>query len=158
MKLKNPMLVVEDMERSKKFYKEVLGLRVLLDFGANITLTGGLCLQTKDSYEEFIEVSKDDIKFGGNDFEIYFEENKAREFDKFIEKLNSMNDIKYVHKVKEHSWGKRVVRIYDPDNHIIEIGEDMKNVCKRFADSGMNNEEIAVRMDVPVKFVNSLLK
>ncbi|WP_294467464.1 VOC family protein [uncultured Anaerofustis sp.] len=158
MKLKNPMLVVEDMERSKKFYKEVLGLRVLLDFGANITLTGGLCLQTKDSYEEFIEVSKDDIKFGGNDFEIYFEENKAGEFDKFIEKLNSMNDIKYVHKVKEHSWGQRVVRIYDPDNHIIEIGEDMKNVCKRFADSGMNNEEIAVRMDVPVKFVNSLLK
>ena len=60
MKLKNPMLVVEDMERSKKFYKEVLGLRVLLDFGANITLTGGLCLQTKDSYEEFIEVSKDE--------------------------------------------------------------------------------------------------
>ncbi|MCR2032823.1 VOC family protein [Anaerofustis stercorihominis] len=158
MKLKNPMLVVEDMERSKKFYKEVLGLRVLLDFGANITLTGGLCLQTKDSYEEFIEVSKDDIKLGGNDFEIYFEENKAGEFDKFIEKLNSMNDIKYVHKVKEHSWGQRVVRIYDPDNHIIEIGEDMKNVCKRFADSGMNNEEIAVRMDVPVKFVNSLLK
>ena len=93
-----------------------------------------------------------------NDFEIYFEENKAGEFDKFIEKLNSMNDIKYVHKVKEHSWGQRVVRIYDPDNHIIEIGEDMKNVCKRFADSGMNNEEIAVRMDVPVKFVNSLLK
>lgn len=158
MKLKNPMLVVEDMERSKKFYKEVLGLRVLLDFGANITLTGGLCLQTKDSYEEFIEVSKNDIKFGGNDFEIYFEENKAGEFDKFIEKLNSMNDIKYVHKVKEHSWGQRVLRIYDPDNHIIEIGEDMKNVCKRFADSGMNNEEIAVRMDVPVKFVNSLLK
>ena len=158
MKLKNPMLVVEDMERSKKFYKEVLGLRVLLDFGANITLTGGLCLQTKDSYEGFIEVSKNDIKFGGNDFEIYFEENKAGEFDKFIEKLNSMNDIKYVHKVKEHSWGQRVVRIYDPDNHIIEIGEDMKNVCKRFADSGMNNEQIAVRMDVPVKFVNSLLK
>lgn len=158
MKLKNPMLVVEDMERSKKFYKKVLGLRVLLDFGANITLTGGLCLQTKDSYEEFIEVSKNDIKFGGNDFEIYFEENKAGEFDKFIEKLNSMNDIKYVHKVKEHSWGQRVLRIYDPDNHIIEIGEDMKNVCKRFADSGMNNEEIAVRMDVPVKFVNSLLK
>lgn len=158
MKFKNPMLVVSDMEKSKKFYKDVLGLRVILDFGANITLTGGLCLQTRESYEEFIEVSNDDIKFAGNDFEIYFEESKVGEFDKFIDKLESMKDIKYVHKLKEHSWGQRVVRIYDPDYHIIEIGEDMKNVCKRFSDSGMNKEEIAVRMDVPVKFVNNLLK
>ena len=48
MKLKNPMIIVTDLENSKKFYKEVLGLRVIMDFGANITLTGGLCLQTKD--------------------------------------------------------------------------------------------------------------
>ena len=107
MKFKNPMLVVSDMEKSKKFYKDVLGLRVILDFGANITLTGGLCLQTRESYEEFIEVSNDDIKFAGNDFEIYFEESKVGEFDKFIDKLESMKDIKYVHKSKEHSWGQR---------------------------------------------------
>ena len=61
MKFKNPMLVVSDMEKSKKFYKDVLGLRVILDFGANITLTGGLCLQTRESYEEFIEVSNEDV-------------------------------------------------------------------------------------------------
>ena len=44
MKLKNPMLVVSDMEKSKTFYKQVLGLRVIADFGANVTLTGGLAL------------------------------------------------------------------------------------------------------------------
>ena len=37
MKYKNPLLVVHDLERSKTFYREVLGLRVILDFGANIT-------------------------------------------------------------------------------------------------------------------------
>ena len=31
MKMKNTMLVVKDMERSKKFYWEVMGLRTLVD-------------------------------------------------------------------------------------------------------------------------------
>ena len=46
MKLKNPMLVVTDMDKSVSFYKKVFGLRVIMDFGANKTLTGGLVLQT----------------------------------------------------------------------------------------------------------------
>lgn len=49
MKCKNPMLVVSDMERSVDFYRRVLGLRVVMDFGANKTLTGGLALQTLES-------------------------------------------------------------------------------------------------------------
>ena len=43
MKFKNPLLVVKDMAASKAFYKEILNLRVVLDFGANVTLTGGVC-------------------------------------------------------------------------------------------------------------------
>ena len=39
MKLGSPMIVVTDMERSLEFYKQVLGLDVILDFGANKTLT-----------------------------------------------------------------------------------------------------------------------
>ena len=54
MKLKNPLLVVSDLEASKRFYREVLGLRVILDFGANVTLTGGLCLQTQESWMGFL--------------------------------------------------------------------------------------------------------
>ena len=154
MKLKNPMIIVTDLENSKKFYKEVLGLRVIMDFGANITLTGGLCLQTKDSWLEFINASDKDISFGGNDAEIYFEED---DFDKFKERLSKL-EIDYLHKVYEHRWGQRVVRFYDPDKHIIEVGENMKSVCKRFIDSGMTVEEAAERMDVPVKYVNNCMR
>ena len=39
MELKNPLLAVSDLERSLAFYESVLGLRVVLDFGANKTLT-----------------------------------------------------------------------------------------------------------------------
>ena len=68
MKLNSPMLVVSDMDKSVKFYKKVLGLDVIMDFGANKTLTGGLALQTLETYKEFI--GTDDIYFGGNSYEI----------------------------------------------------------------------------------------
>ncbi len=114
MELKNPMLVVTDMDKTIAFYKNVLGLQVAMDFGANKVLTGGLALQTLDTYREFI--GTDDTSFGGNHFEIYFEED---EFDKFANNLRNCN-IQYVHPVKEHAWGQRVVRFYDPDRHIYE--------------------------------------
>ena len=155
MKFKNPLLVVSDMEKSKKFYKDVLNLRVIMDFGANVTLTGGLCLQTKETWMGFIDAKEEDIIFGGNNAEIYFEED---DFDAFAEKLKGIDDIDYVHPVIEHRWGQRVVRFYDPDRHIIEVGENMKFVCRRFLDSGMTEEEVAVRMDVPLIFVQACKK
>ena len=145
MKMKNPMLIVKDIDKSVDFYKNIFGLHVIVDFGANKTLTGGLALQTLESWKDFIGL--DDILFGNNSSEIYFEEDN---FDKFIDKLKNY-DIKYVHSIKEHSWGQRVVRIYDPDMHIIEIGENIKTVCKRFLNSGMTVEQVAKRMDVPIK-------
>ena len=150
--LKNPMLVVTDIDKSVEFYNKVLGLRVVADFGANKTLTGGLSLQTAETYKEFIE--NDNITFGGNSFEIYFEED---DFDCFLERLENCG-IEYVHPVKEHSWGQRAVRFYDPDRHIIEVGENLKSVCRRFLDSGMTPEQVAERMDVPLKFVNICTK
>ena len=146
------LLVVTDMDKTVAFYKNVLGLEVVLDFGANKTLTGGLALQTLETYRAFI--GTDDISFGGNDFELYFEED---DFDTFAEKLRAC-DVQYVHPVKEHPWGQRVVRFYDPDRHIIEVGENMKAVCRRFIDSGMTPEQTAARMDVPVAYVKECIQ
>lgn len=152
MKFKNPLLAVTDMEVSKKFYWETLGLRVTMDFGTNITLTGGVCLQTKDSWMGFIHASADEIVLEAKNAELYFEED---DFDAFLEKLASLPDIRYVHPAIEHPWGQRAVRFYDPDGHIIEVGENVKAVGRRFLDSGMTVEQVAERMDVPVKFVNA---
>ena len=152
MKYKNTLLAVKDIDRSAEFYRKVLGLRVVADFGANKTLTGGLCLQTLDRWENFIE--QREVSFGGNSCEVYFEED---DFDGFAQKLQKL-DIKYVHPVKEHRWGQRVVRIYDLDGHIIEIGEEIKTVCRRFAGQGMTAAQVARRMDVPTSFVEKCLK
>lgn len=148
MKFESPMIVVTNMERSLAFYKQVLGLDVILDFGANKTLTGGFSLQTIESYKGFINT--DDISFGGNCFELYFEED---DFDAFEAKLKEHNP-EYLHPVVEHSWGQRVVRFYDPDKHIIEVGENMQSVTRRFLAGGMTPEQVAKRMDVPLSYIN----
>ncbi|MCI7768935.1 MAG: VOC family protein [Eubacteriales bacterium] len=152
MKIKNPMLIVTDIDKSVEFYKKVLGLHVIMDFGANKTLTGGLALQTLETWQNFIGTS--DVFFGSNSSEVYFEEDN---FDQFADKLKRCK-VEYVHLIKEHSWGQRVVRFYDPDKHIIEVGENIKAVCKRFLDGGMTPEQVAERMDVPIKFVNACMR
>lgn len=151
MKYNCPMIVVSDMEKTVEFYKNVLGLDVIQDFGANKTLTGGISLQTEETYKEFI--GKEKISYGGDNFELYFEED---EIDAFFEKLKEFN-VELVHPVQEHSWGQRAVRFYDPDRNIIEVGESLQAVCSRFAASGMNADEIAVRMDVPLDMVENWL-
>ncbi|WP_418667674.1 VOC family protein [Allofournierella sp.] len=155
MKYGNSMLVVKDMEASKAFYRQVLGLHVTADLGANVILTGGLSLQTLESWAGFIQKDPAEIHFGGQADEQYFEEEN---FDAFLEKLAALPGIRYVHPVQEFPWGQRGVRFYDPDGHIIEVGESLKTVCRRFLDSGMTLEQIAQRMDVPLRMVKSLAR
>jgi catechol 2,3-dioxygenase-like lactoylglutathione lyase family enzyme len=152
MKYQGVLIAVSDLEKSKEFYDRVCGSQVILDFGANVTLTGGFSLQTLKTWQEFTGKK---ACFGGNDAELYFEED---DFDAFIAKLAAFDDIDYVHPLMEHSWGQRVVRFYDPDHHIIEVGENIVAVVKRFLNSGLTEEETARRMDVPVDYVRTCLE
>ena len=45
MKLKNVLIVVKDIERSKQFYHNLFGLNMVLDNDGNMILTEGLVLQ-----------------------------------------------------------------------------------------------------------------
>ena len=56
-------------------------------------------------------------------FNFHFEEDN---FDEFADKLKEC-DVEYVHPIVEHSWGQRVVRFYDPDKHIIEVGGELQD-------------------------------
>ena len=89
-----------------------------------------------------------------NNAELVFEE---KNFDEFLSKLHQYPDIERVGEVVEHSWGQRVIRFYDLDGHMIEVGEDMKMVIRRFLASGMTLEEVSVKMDVSVEDLTKLL-
>lgn len=152
MKFGGILIAVADMARARAFYTELFGLAVTGDFGANVTLAGGLFLQTADTWVDFIHGKP--VSFGGNDAELAFEET---DFDGFLTKLSARADVEYIHAAEEQPGGQRVVRFYDPDHHIIEVGENMGVVTKRFLDSGMTVEECAKRMDVPVEAVQHFL-
>ena len=153
MKYKCPLIVVEDIAISRKFYEDILGQKVIVDFGANITFEGDFALQTKNTWVEFIDKTTDDVASKSNNFELYFEE---EQFNAFVERLKSYN-IEKVHDIKEFPWGQRVIRFYDPDMHIIEVGESMACVVRRFIAQGLSIVETAERTQHPIEFVKSCI-
>ena len=155
LKAGGPLFAVRDMERSLAFYRDVLGLEVVNDFGANVVLTGGLSLQTLETWVEFLDKLPDDIRFGGNDAEMYY---VAEDFDAFLDILKDHPEAKLVRPLVEHRWGQRAVRLSDPDGHIIEVGESLNKVAKRFRDGGLNEEGVARRMDISLEYARELLK
>lgn len=148
MKYMSPLISVSDMQKSLEFYRVVMGQSVGMDMGTNVTLTCGLAMQS--NYAELVGLDpKDEVK-RSHSFELYFEEN---DFDAFVEKLASMPEVERVHDVKEYPWGQRVIRIYDPDKHIIEVGENMDIVVERFFRRGMTAEEVQARTGYPLEYV-----
>ena len=117
MKLRNILVVVEDIEKSKQFYHDLFGLDVILDNDGNMILTEGLVLQDKKIWEGFL--GKDIIP-QNNSCELYFEE---KNIESFVEKLEKLYpSIQYVNRLMTHSWGQKVVRFYDLDGNLIEVG------------------------------------
>jgi len=120
MRLRNILIVVKDIEKSKQFYHDLFGLDVLLDNDGNVILTEGLVLQNEQIWKQFIEK---DIIPENNSCELYFEEPNI---EAFVEKLEDLYPaIQYVNKLITHSWGQKVVRFYDPDGNLIEVGTPM---------------------------------
>ena len=117
MRLKNFLIVVKDIERSKRFYHDLFGLEMILDNDGNMILTDGLVLQKEKYWKEFLEK---EIIPENNSCELYFEE---ADIEGFIEKLESYYpEVKYVNRLMTHSWGQKVIRFYDPDGNLIEVG------------------------------------
>ena len=117
MRLKNFLIVVKDIDRSKQFYHDLFGLKMLLDNDGNMILTDGLVLQEEKYWKEFL---KKEIIPENNSCELYFEE---ADIEGFIEKLESYYpEVKYVNRLMTHSWGQKVIRFYDLDGNLIEVG------------------------------------
>lgn len=117
MKLKNILIVVNNIEKSISFYKDLFGLDVILDNGKNVILTEGLVLQDIEIWKQSI---KKEVIPKNHTTELYFEET---DIEGFIEKLKGCKEpVQYVTPFTEHPWGQKVIRFYDPDGNLIEVG------------------------------------
>ncbi len=151
MKLNGVLITVKDMEKSRQFYHDVLGLNVAADPGGTLTLEGGIFLRALETREPVIMTDR--IRQADPAGELYFEE---EDMEGFRERLASFA-IRYVHPLFERRGGQRAVRFYDPDGHIIEVIEKPDAVILRLAESGLSMAETAARMDVPIRMVFSCL-
>ena len=118
MRLKNFLIVVNDINRSKKFYKELFGLEVLRDFDTNVILEQGLVLQENASWEQAVGEA---VSYGGRDTVLYFEEYNLDAFLKRIE--GSGWNIHFLNPLQTLENRQKMVRFMDPDGHVIEIRE-----------------------------------
>ena len=117
MKFKGTLIVVKDCKKALKFYQDMFGFELMRDHDGNMELSGNLYLQEEQYWERFTGRS---VISQNNHTELYFEE---PEIERFVKKLETLYpDTVYVNRLMTHSWGQRVVRFYDPDGHLIEVG------------------------------------
>ena len=148
------VLLVKDIERSKHFYSIVLGQQIIMDFGRNVGFEGGLAIWEREYALKMIfqEKAKDAI-VGENNFEVYFETKNLYNLYKRLVK----EKVKVIHSIREHPWGQRAFRIYDPDSHIIEFAESMESVVKRLNSDGVEIEEISKKTMMPIEFIKMVI-
>ncbi|WP_434297955.1 glyoxalase/bleomycin resistance/dioxygenase family protein [Clostridium sporogenes] len=148
MEFKLALLAVKNVNVSKQFYEELFDQKVIFDLGKNVTFSGGFAIQ--EDFAWLTNLPSDSVIEKSNNMELYFE---VDDFEAFMQKIKGYGNIEYVHQPKKHEWQQRVVRIYDPDHHIIEIGESMAVIAKRYLDEGYSIEETSKIIQHPIEFV-----
>lgn len=147
-------LSVKDMEASKDFYQNLIGLEIVTDWGDNVSFKGGIALQ--QGFDELVGVPLKSVMTRSHNMELVFE---ADDFDVFVAKVGSYPKAELVKGgVIEQPWGQRVLHLYDLDGHILEIGEKMLQVIERLLAGGMSVGEVAEHCGMPVGDVEKYLR
>jgi catechol 2,3-dioxygenase-like lactoylglutathione lyase family enzyme len=153
MEYRCALLAVKDVKASLAFYQKWFDVEVEVDLGWNIGLKGGLALQ--EHFAELVGLPPESVLARPHNMELYFE---SEDLDAFDRCLREDPNIVRVHPVKEYPWRQRVLRIYDPDGHIIEIGESMAMVFKRLMAQGNTVEDTAQMTQHPLAYVRATLE
>jgi catechol 2,3-dioxygenase-like lactoylglutathione lyase family enzyme len=155
IKYLSSVIFVRDMAVSRHFYTDLLGQKVDMDFGLNVSFQGGFAIWAADHALEMILGASDpnQTPLGQRNFELYFE---AEALEPIWDLLSGAGTA-IVHPIREQPWGQRVMRVYDPDGHIVEIGEPMSTVIVRFLAQGMPAEEVAKRTAMPLDYIQQYL-
>ncbi len=155
MKYACPLIAVKDLQASLTFYEKVMRQKVLMDLGSNVSFGEPPSMfAIQADYEGLIGEPGFGITYAGNDHELVFEED---DLDEFCQHLKTFADVRILHNAKEYPWGQRVVRFFDPDNHLIEVGESLACVFRRFHAQGMTAEQVAERTSHPTEYVKMFL-
>ena len=155
IKFKSAVLFVKDMAASRRFYEEFLAQQVEVDFGANVGYVGGLALWEVGSAYSLVYGDKtpEMVVQGRDNLEVYFE---TADVGAVAKKLADAN-VPVANALREQPWGQRVLHVYDPDKHIVEIAEPLDATVRRLSADGLTPEEICKRTMLPPEAVAHML-
>jgi catechol 2,3-dioxygenase-like lactoylglutathione lyase family enzyme len=148
------VLLVENVEKSKRFYSGVLGQKIVFDFGRNVVFEGGLAIWEKDYALNLIFKEKTKGQVGASNAEIYFE---TGVLDELFARL-SKEEVEFIHSIREEPWGQRVFRVFDFDGNILEFAESMESVVLRLDIQGLGLNEITKKSKMPLDFIKTVLE
>ncbi len=146
-----PVIFVKDMAASRRFYEDLLDQKVLMDFGPCVSFQGGFALwHIEHAYQMIFNAPVDDASpLGRKNFEFCFE---TDDLDAVLARVTQAQ-VQLIRPPHEQPWAQRVFHLYDPDGHIVEIGEAMDSVILRLMAGGMSAEDAARRTGMPLQFV-----
>lgn len=148
------VIFVKDIETSRSFYEGLLGQQVLMDHGPNVGFEGGFAIWQAEHAWQIIDHQPPGTPgpLGSHNLELYFE---TEDVETAVARLVDA-DVPVVHPLREQPWGQRVIRVYDPDHHVVEIGEPMPSVIRRFLGQGLSIDEVALRTSMPLNVVQQV--
>ncbi|MFJ1308455.1 VOC family protein [Agrobacterium sp. P15N1-A] len=122
MRFVNPIPFVRDIGRSKAFYRDRLGLKIIEDFGNFVLFESGFAIHEGRSLAETVwgTSSGAEKPYGRRNMLLYFEH-----ADVDAAFRNIAPHVELIHPLERQAWGQRVFRFYDPDGHAIEVGEPL---------------------------------
>ena len=116
MRLKNILIVVDNIEESIRFYNELFGLNVISRQEGNVIMSEGLVLQDAGIWQKSMQIQ---IIPYNNRTELYFEDNDV---EGVVKKLESGKyAFRYATELTELDGVQRLVRFYDPSGNLIEV-------------------------------------
>jgi catechol 2,3-dioxygenase-like lactoylglutathione lyase family enzyme len=150
------VIFVQDIAASRRFYEELLGQAVEMDFGLSVDLQGGFALwQIDHAFQTIYERAPDaaeQLRRGNH--ELHFQTADAKALADRLSKAG----VEFVHPLREMPWGKRIFRVRDPDGHIVAVGEPMAAVIARLLSEGLSAEAVAERTAMPLQIVEQAAK
>lgn len=120
MRFVNPLPFVMDIHRSKDFYTDILALEIAQDHGNVVLFKNGFAIHEGASLYKSVFGRAQIVAepYGRENLVLYFE---TDDIESSYDRIRRQADV--IHPITRQAWGQRVFRLWDPDRHIIEVGE-----------------------------------
>ncbi|MGD9808620.1 MAG: VOC family protein [Deferribacterales bacterium] len=152
MKYGSTAIFTKDIQASRHFYSELLGLSIMMDNGTHVAFNGGLNIW---------DISQaNNVIFGGAQpepagykMELCFDsEDVSADYEKALE-----NGLNILNPLAEQPWGQLLFRVYDPDGTIVEIAESIFDTFRRLQTEGLSLEQISAKTFTSVEDLKRFL-